>query len=96
VREWHIVTIERTAVFRSRTVHASPTPGHCCHGGGLAAARMAASGQGEQEDRAMAMWGKRDDMVVHESEPHNAEPPRAALAEVQVAQADGSRCSSRQ
>jgi len=57
---------------------------------------MAASGQGEQEDRAMAMWGKRDDMVVHESEPHNAEPPRAALAEVQVAQADGSRCSLRQ
>ncbi|POX42743.1 sulfite oxidase [Streptomyces sp. Ru73] len=26
------------------------------------------------------MWGKREDMVVHEEEPFNAEPPRAALA----------------
>jgi len=26
------------------------------------------------------MWGKRDDMVVHEREPFNAEPPRTALA----------------
>jgi sulfite oxidase len=26
------------------------------------------------------MWGKRDDMVVHEEEPFNAEPPPAALA----------------
>ncbi len=27
------------------------------------------------------MIGKRDDMVVHEPEPYNAEPPRGALAE---------------
>jgi sulfite oxidase len=26
------------------------------------------------------MWGKRDDMVVHESDPFNAEPSRSALA----------------
>ncbi len=26
------------------------------------------------------MWGKRDDMVLHEMEPFNAEPPRSALA----------------
>jgi sulfite oxidase len=26
------------------------------------------------------MWGKRDDMVVHDREPFNAEPPPAALA----------------
>ena len=26
------------------------------------------------------MWGKRDDMTVHEHEPFNAEPARAALA----------------
>src|SRR5919112_1609052 len=26
------------------------------------------------------MWGKRDDMVVHQEEPFNAEPPPAALA----------------
>ncbi|GII57688.1 sulfite oxidase [Planotetraspora thailandica] len=28
----------------------------------------------------MTLWGKRDDMVVHEREPFNAEPPRRALA----------------
>jgi sulfite oxidase len=28
----------------------------------------------------MGLWGKRDDMVVHETEPFNAEPPRASLA----------------
>ncbi|HEX4289193.1 MAG TPA: molybdopterin-dependent oxidoreductase, partial [Trebonia sp.] len=28
----------------------------------------------------MVLWGKREDMVVHETEPFNAEPPRAALA----------------
>ncbi len=28
----------------------------------------------------MGLWGKRDDMVVHEADPYNAEPPRAALA----------------
>lgn len=28
----------------------------------------------------MNVWGKRDDMVVHEREPFNAEPPRIALA----------------
>ena len=27
------------------------------------------------------LWDKRDDMVVHEAEPFNAEPPRAALAD---------------
>ena len=26
------------------------------------------------------MWGKRDDMIVHDEEPFNAEPPPAALA----------------
>ncbi|WP_212910251.1 sulfite oxidase [Streptomyces sp. TS71-3] len=30
----------------------------------------------------MDLWGKRDDMVVHEREPFNAEPPRTALAEM--------------
>ena len=29
----------------------------------------------------MGLWGKRDDMVVHEQEPFNAEPSRAALAD---------------
>lgn len=29
----------------------------------------------------MGLWGKRDDMVVHEEEPYNAEPPRHALAD---------------
>ena len=26
------------------------------------------------------MWGKRDDMVVHQIDPYNAEPPRRAMA----------------
>jgi len=26
------------------------------------------------------MWGKRSDMVIHQLDPFNAEPPRAALA----------------
>src|SRR3954447_26416419 len=26
------------------------------------------------------MWGKRDDMIVHDEEPFNAEPPPASLA----------------
>ena len=26
------------------------------------------------------MWAKRDDMIVHEQDPYNAEPPRAGLA----------------
>ena len=25
------------------------------------------------------MWHKRDDMIVHETDPYNAEPPRAGL-----------------
>jgi len=29
----------------------------------------------------MTAWGKRDDMVVHEQDPYNAEPPPAALAD---------------
>lgn len=29
----------------------------------------------------MGTWGKRDGMIVHEAEPYNAEPPRAALAD---------------
>lgn len=29
----------------------------------------------------MGLWDKRDDMVVHESDPYNAEPPRCALAD---------------
>jgi sulfite oxidase len=28
----------------------------------------------------VGMWGKRDDMIVHDEEPFNAEPPPAALA----------------
>lgn len=28
----------------------------------------------------MGIWGKRDDMIVHDAEPYNAETPRAALA----------------
>ena len=28
----------------------------------------------------MGLWAKRDDMVVHEVDPYNAEPPRGALA----------------
>jgi sulfite oxidase len=28
----------------------------------------------------MGLWGKRDDMVVHEQGPYNAEPPRHAMA----------------
>ena len=28
----------------------------------------------------MGLWGKRADMIVHEADPYNAEPPRAALA----------------
>src|SRR4051794_25517040 len=30
--------------------------------------------------KGAAMWGKRDDMIVHDEEPFNAEPPPAALA----------------
>lgn len=29
----------------------------------------------------MGLWGKRDDMIVHETDPYNAEPPRSALAD---------------
>jgi sulfite oxidase len=29
----------------------------------------------------VGLWGKRDDMIVHEEDPYNAEPPRAALAD---------------
>lgn len=29
-------------------------------------------------------WGKRADMIVHEADPYNAEPPRSALAGTQV------------
>ena len=29
----------------------------------------------------MGLWGKRDDMIVHEQEPYNAEPPRSVLAD---------------
>ena len=29
----------------------------------------------------MGPWDKRDDMIVHESEPYNAEPPPGALAD---------------
>jgi sulfite oxidase len=34
------------------------------------------------------MWGKRADMVVHERDPYNAEPPRHALAEYPITPAD--------
>ncbi|MEU6476454.1 sulfite oxidase [Streptomyces sp. NPDC047017] len=36
----------------------------------------------------MGPWGKRSDMVVHEREPFNAEPPRAALAEQRITPVD--------
>jgi sulfite oxidase len=29
----------------------------------------------------MGLWGKRDDMIVHQADPYNAEPPRGALAD---------------
>jgi DMSO/TMAO reductase YedYZ molybdopterin-dependent catalytic subunit len=29
----------------------------------------------------MGLWGKRDDMIVHEADPYNAEPPPGALAD---------------
>jgi len=41
-----------------------------------------------REELAMALWGKRDDMVVHEADPYNAEPPRGALAEGVLTRAD--------
>ena len=34
------------------------------------------------------MWGKRDDMVVHEESPYNAEPPLPALASHQITALD--------
>lgn len=34
------------------------------------------------------MWGKRHDMVVHNSDPYNAEPARDALAEHHVTAID--------
>jgi sulfite oxidase len=32
----------------------------------------------------MGLWGKRDDMIVHEKDPYNAEPPPGALAQAMV------------
>ena len=29
----------------------------------------------------MGLWDKRDDMIVHEADPYNAEPSRGALAD---------------
>jgi len=29
----------------------------------------------------MGLWSKRDDMIVHQADPYNAEPPRGALAD---------------
>jgi sulfite oxidase len=34
-----------------------------------------------QRELAMGLWGKRDDMIVHESDPYNAEPAPGALAD---------------
>ncbi len=36
----------------------------------------------------MGMWGKRDDMVVHQQEPFNAEPPGGALAGARITDVD--------
>ncbi len=36
----------------------------------------------------MGLWDKRDDMVVHEVDPYNAEPPRSALAQGVLTPAD--------
>ncbi len=35
----------------------------------------------EPDEAQWGLWGKRDDMIVHESDPYNAEPTRAVLAE---------------
>ena len=34
----------------------------------------------EPDEAQWGLWGKRDDMIVHESDPYNAEPTRAVLA----------------
>jgi sulfite oxidase len=34
-----------------------------------------------RKEQPMGLWGKRDDMIVHERDPYNAEPPRAVLAD---------------
>ena len=36
----------------------------------------------------MGLWGKRDDMIVHESDPYNAEPPPGALADLMLTPVD--------
>jgi sulfite oxidase len=41
-----------------------------------------------RREDGMGLWGKRDDMIVHEQEPYNAEPPRAVLAERMLTPAD--------
>jgi sulfite oxidase len=35
----------------------------------------------DEGDKAVGLWGKRDDMVVHEVDPYNAEPPAQGLAD---------------
>ena len=40
----------------------------------------------------MGSWGKRDDMIVHEKDPYNAEPPRAALADRMLTPMDTFYC----
>ncbi len=36
----------------------------------------------------MGLWDKRDDMIVHQADPYNAEPPRAALADLMLTPVD--------
>jgi sulfite oxidase len=36
----------------------------------------------------MGLWDKRDDMIVHEADPYNAEPPRGALADRMITPVD--------
>jgi sulfite oxidase len=36
----------------------------------------------------MGLWDKRDDMIVHEADPYNAEPPPGALADLMLTPAD--------
>jgi hypothetical protein len=61
----------------SPTAGRGPDPGRLLTRG-RAAAR--ATDAVDLDRKGAGMWGKRDDMVVHEEEPFNAEPPPAALA----------------
>jgi sulfite oxidase len=46
--------------------------------------RSSATEPGSSLEEASGVWGKRDDMLVHEQQPYNAEPASRALAESHV------------